>query len=72
MEEFQCGTLTATACDGSGPNEDHLRTALVTVVRQLWGGQLVVSHTHKKGTHDPETRGRGKSGHGHGKKVGNW
>ena len=39
--------LTATACDGSGPNEDHLRTALVTVVKQLWGGQPVVSHTQE-------------------------
>jgi hypothetical protein len=60
MEEFQRGALTATARNGSSPNEDHLRTALV-----VWSGNCgEVSQwpaAHKKGTHDLETSEGGAS-----------
>jgi len=60
MEDFQLGALTATARDGSNPNEDPRG-----VHWSLWssncGEVSQWSTAHKKGTHDLETTEGGVS-----------
>jgi hypothetical protein len=53
-EKFQRRALTATAHNGSGPNKDHSRTALVLLSGNC-GEVSQWSATDKKGTHNPET-----------------
>jgi len=43
----------------------QMRTPLVTVIRQLWGCHLVVSHTQEWNSQAGNHIGRGESGHRH-------